>query len=663
MEKQFEKSKIIHLEKAIISICILSGLVVIIGWYTGINEVLSIIPKSATMKINTAIVFLLSGIILITDKFYSKNSIFLYIILSIAIITIGLLTLAEHIGWLYLPIDNFFIEDNISTSNPGRMSPASAICSTLIGIGFLAEKLTNGIFKKIGFYALIITAVMAMVAIIAYVLLIPIESKAIFFKSMAIHTSVLFLLIAVLNLLKNTNTEFFRLILGNYTGSKLIRKVLPLAIVFPIIFNYLLILGINKQIVSLEFGLVIFSTFFIPISIIYITYISLRLNRSDIKKAEVENSIRQSNRYLKQFKDGLDQASIVAITDKRGVITEVNESFCKISQYTKDELIGNTHSIVNSGYHDKEFFINMWKTIGSGNIWVDEIQNKAKDGSLYWVLTAIVPFKNEKNEITEYMALRQDITERKKAEELKSDYVKKLEYKNKELEQFAYVASHDLQEPLRTVINFTDLLERKQREHFDEIGLTSLHFIQEATVRMSQLVKSLLDYNRIDKNNKISLVDCNQLINEIKKDLSKNILEVKATIIVNQLPKIYGYETPLRLLFQNLISNSIKFRKLEQNPYIEITARSNHDEYLFTVKDNGIGIPEHQQDKIFEIFKRLHSRDEYEGSGIGLSHCRKIVDLHGGRIWVDSKLGSGSTFNFTIKSNEHEKKNQLHIVN
>ena len=305
----------------------------------------------------------------------------------------------------------------------------------------------------------------------------------------------------------------------------------------------------------------------------------------------------------------------------------------------------------------------MWKTIGSGDIWVDEIQNKAKDGSLYWVLTAIVPFKNEKDEITEYMALRQDITERKKAEELKSDYVKKLEYKNKELEQFAYVASHDLQEPLRTVINFTDLLERKQREHFDEIGLTSLHFIQEATVRMSQLVKSLLDYNRIDKNNKISLVDCNQLINEIKKDLSKNILEVKATIFVDQLPKIYGYETPLRLLFQNLISNSIKFRKLEKNPYIEITARSNHDEYLFTVKDNGIGIPEHQQDKIFEIFKRLHTRDEYEGSGIGLSHCRKIVDLHGGRIWVDSELGSGSTFNFTIKLNEHEKKNQLHIVN
>lgn len=530
------------------------------------------------------------------------------------------------------------------------MSPATAICSLFLGLGFIIELSSIKFLKKAGRYLHMLIAFVSILAITAYILFIPMGHKGILFQSMAIHTSILFLLISIYKLIQNRKHELLTLIWGNFAGSKLIRKVLPLMILFPIFFNYILVIAINENLFSYDFGLIAYATIFIPLSIFYITYIALGLNKTDKEKQLVENDFRKNNRYLKQVKNGIDKAFILAITDKSGVITEVNETFCEISKYSRSELIGKTHGILNSGHHDKQFFTKMWKTIISGEIWIDEIKNKAKDGSFYWVLTAIIPFKNEQNQITEFMALRQDITDRKKAEEIRLQYLQKLEYKNKELEQFAFVASHDLQEPLRTVINFTDLLARKQKQHFDEIGIKSLDFIQEATVRMSQLIKSLLDYNRIDKNSELSQIDCNKLINKVKNDLDKKIAEANATVTVNMLPTIKGYETPLRLLFQNLISNGIKFRRRNVNPSIEITARLRNDGYLFMVKDNGIGISANHQEKIFEIFKRLHSKDEYDGSGIGLAHCRKIVDLHEGNIWVDSELGNGSTFYFTIKT-------------
>ena len=455
----------------------------------------------------------------------------------------------------------------------------------------------------------------------------------------------------------------YKIVTGNFEGSKLTRRILPTVVLFPIISSYLLIIGIDKNIITTEFGMVAYAAIFIPISIIYVAYIAIGLNKTDAEKQQLAEELNEINRYyLRRFKEGVDKVSIVSLMDPNRVITYVNDSFRKISQYSRKELIGSSHSILNSGHHSKEFFDDMWETISSGEIWVNEIKNKAKGGSFYWTLTTFIPFKNDKKQITEYMVLSQDITERKEAEALRMSYVKKLEYKNKELEQFAYVASHDLQEPLRTVMSFTDLLAKKRSDSFDELGLRSIKYIQEATLRMSQLIKSLLDYNQIDKGNELSLVDCNELIKGIVNDLGKNIQETNTSIKVDKLPLINGYKTPLRMVFQNLINNAIKFRNKDTKPQITITASQNEYEWLFSVKDNGIGISDEHQEKIFEIFQRLHNKNKYKGSGIGLAHCRKIVDLHGGKIWVESKLNEGSTFNFTIRIKNHEKKSKLYTA-
>ena len=219
--------------------------------------------------------------------------------------------------------------------------------------------------------------------------------------------------------------------------------------------------------------------------------------------------------------------------------------------------------------------------------------------------------------------------------------------KNTELEQFAYVASHDLQEPLITINSFIDLLGEEYREELGENGRQYLNFISESSKGLSSVVSDLLHYSRIGINRKLTRVDCNKLLESIQKDLTATIINSKATLEVKQLPEINGFKTELRLLFQNLISNAIKFCSKDTTPHIIISAEKG-EEWTFSIQDNGIGIAKKNQEKIFTIFQRLHSKNDYDGTGIGLAQSKKVVDLHGGRIWIESTPNQGSTFYFTF---------------
>jgi signal transduction histidine kinase len=231
-----------------------------------------------------------------------------------------------------------------------------------------------------------------------------------------------------------------------------------------------------------------------------------------------------------------------------------------------------------------------------------------------------------------------------------------LERKNKELEQFAYVASHDMQEPLRTISSFLDLLKNQYKDRFDGKAQKYMDFILQASDRMKVLINDLLEYSRIGKKKESAEVDLSNTINTVLADLNKAIAEAGANIKVGKMPVIKAYPTEMKQIFQNLIINAIKFRKKDTIPEIEIAAEKKNGSWQFMVRDNGIGIDPKQSDRIFVIFQRLHTRNEYEGSGIGLSNCKKITELHNGRIWVESTPGEGSSFFFTIKesANSHE---------
>ncbi len=367
-----------------------------------------------------------------------------------------------------------------------------------------------------------------------------------------------------------------------------------------------------------------------------------------------------SSRDFMHLKSAIDEAAIVAITDARGIITYVNKKFCAISKYSAEELIGKTHKVINSGYHSKEFFLEMWKTIAAGKSWEGEIRNRAKDGSYYWVHTTIVPFIGENGRPEQYVAVRYEITERVLAQEQLKIHAKKLEISNRELQDFASVAAHDLQEPLRKIQSFSDRLQSKAREALSEESRDYLDRILGSAQRMQTLINDLLTYSRVTtKAQPFVPVDLNETVRLIVSDLEVRLEQSHGKVEWSGLPTLEADPTQMRQLFQNLISNALKFHRPGVPPVVRVTSKLQETiagrgrGYEIRVEDNGIGFEEKYLDRIFTIFQRLHGRFEYEGTGIGLAICRKIVDRHGGAVTATSKLGEGSTFivNLPLKQN------------
>jgi light-regulated signal transduction histidine kinase (bacteriophytochrome) len=279
-----------------------------------------------------------------------------------------------------------------------------------------------------------------------------------------------------------------------------------------------------------------------------------------------------------------------------------------------------------------------------------EISALHRSGKEFPIELTIIPMRQ--NETDFFCAFIRDMTERREAETRQKEYAEDLKQKNIELEQFAYVASHDLQEPLRTVSGFVELLKRHYKDQADENVNKYINYITDASDRMRRLVQDLLDYSRLGRVRVLEPIDCNQVIQQVLSDLTMAVQESHAVISVDKLPVISGYATEIKQLFQNLISNSLKFRKPGEPPVISISVMPKEEHWQFKVTDNGIGIDEKYWERIFIIFQRLHTKNEYDGTGIGLAHCKKITELHNGKIWVDSVAGEGSTFYFTIKKRD-----------
>ncbi len=223
-----------------------------------------------------------------------------------------------------------------------------------------------------------------------------------------------------------------------------------------------------------------------------------------------------------------------------------------------------------------------------------------------------------------------------------------LAFRLHELEQFSYISNHDLKEPLRTLMQYTGFIKEDYAGKLDEDGNKYVEFVSMAAVRMDALIRDLFEYSLLGKERVRSVVACKKIVEDVLSDMNDTVQKSNARITVRELPVLNGCETELRLLFQNLISNAIKYQGNGNVPEIGISAEDRENEWFFSIKDNGIGIDKKYHEKIFIIFQRLHNRNEFEGTGIGLAHCKKIVELHGGKIWFESTPGTGSVFMFTI---------------
>jgi PAS domain S-box-containing protein len=500
---------------------------------------------------------------------------------------------------------------------------------------------------------------------------------------------------------------------------------------------------------------------------------------------------KQAEKQVKDITSALDQTAIVAITDIQGTITFVNDKFCEISQYRREELIGQNHRLINSGYHPRSFFVEMWKTIASGQTWRDEIKNRAKDGSIYWVDTTIVPFLNEDGKPYQYLAIRKDITARKATDiELqklsliasKTDNVaivtnaqgeiewvndsfhkltgytlaevigkkpgdilqgaktsqeavnsirqalakhepfsgeilnyskdgraywlslninpvfdddgnllqfiaieseittrkeieiklrkevegamkklnvmnERLEVSNRELLDFAYVSSHDLQEPLRKIQAFGDRLKTTCQDSLNEKGLDYLERMLNAASRAQILINDLLEFSRVTtKAQPFQPIKLSEVLEGVLSDLEVRIEKSGVILEVDPLPIVEADALQMRQILQNLIGNALKFIREGVTPVVQVRSRvymENEQEWCeIRVIDNGIGFEQQYAERIFQIFQRLHGRKTFEGTGIGLAICRKIAERHNGTLIAQGELNQGATFIFTLPTHQ-----------
>jgi len=394
-------------------------------------------------------------------------------------------------------------------------------------------------------------------------------------------------------------------------------------------------------------------------------YIAIRADITERKRAEdaVKESLATSKAALKELADqkfALDQHAIVAVTDVQGTITYVNEKFCAISQYSEDELIGQNHRILNSGHHSKEFFQQMYHTIANGKVWHGEIKNRAKDGSIYWVDTTIVPFVGEDGKPRQYVAIRADITERKQAEEEIQELNDELEHRvvertaqletaNKELEAFSYSVSHDLRAPLRHISGFSKMLTEEFGSSLDPNAQHYVERIQAGTQKMGLLVDELLNLARLGRHAlTLQPTGLNSMVTEVVAILQPDTAGRRVEWVITDLPTMECDPVLVKQIFQNLLANALKFTRPRAHAVIEVSHKEEDGQPVFMVRDNGIGFSMKYVDKLFGVFQRLHRVEDFEGTGIGLATVQRIVQKHGGRVWAEAELDKGAAFYFTL---------------
>lgn len=373
-------------------------------------------------------------------------------------------------------------------------------------------------------------------------------------------------------------------------------------------------------------------------------------NGKAIRIAGTNMDITAFKKADEKFKNLLEAApDAMIIVNNEGIIEIVNSEAENLFEYSRQEMIGSSIEMIlpeNARMahikHRQSFFkLPVRRPMGEGR----KLTAQNKSGKIFPVEVSLSPIESE-NGMFVSAAIR-DISKRIEAEEVVRKYTT-LESKSKEMEQFAHIASHDLREPLITIKNYIHLINLDPDNQLSKQTNNYFNRITKAADRMEKLTIGLLEYSRLSKPKLFVKTDTNQLIREIIQDLHALIISTGAKIIAESLPTLKAYPLELKLLFQNLISNAIKFRKKDVKPIVTISAIKISNGWQFKVHDNGIGIEEVYQEKIFSIFQKLHDPSEYEGTGIGLAYCRKIAEIHQGTIWVESRMNEFSSFYFTI---------------
>lgn len=531
-ENYVDKYKLEHLSEYLSVLIAVSGFIIIIGWIFDIEILKTFLPFFKPISPISALFFVLIGtsLFLLQNKRLNTSNIRTARLLLVIIALISFLIIIEYIFNVNLGVNRALINYRLERIDLAIMAFNSALNFLFTAIAlFMLDKRVNK-NKYPSQYLMLVVALITLFAIAGYIYGASEFYKLYFYTSISFYSTILFVLVVLATFFARPNKGLMRILTSERLGSAFARRILPLIIIFPLLFGFLAFLGERKGFYDTSYAIAIMMVLTIVLLVFMVWNSTKSINKADAERQRIKKDLK--------------------------------------------------------------------------------------------------------------------------------NMVEELKHSNYELQQFAYITSHDLQEPLRTIASFTQLLERRYKEKLDSDADEYIEFIVSAAVRMKEMIQGLLDYSRIDtQGGDFKSTDMEKVLNMALSNLDTVIKENNAKITHDPLPTVKADGRQIIQLFQNLIGNAIKFRKKDELPKIHIKAVKKNDEYVFSVNDNGIGMKTEYTNHIFELFKRLHTIDEYEGTGIGLAIAERIVDRHGGHIWVESEPGVGSTFYFTLPYLGREESN------
>jgi len=373
-----------------------------------------------------------------------------------------------------------------------------------------------------------------------------------------------------------------------------------------------------------------------------------------LQRLRAERELQQERDLLHLLMENIPDG--IYFKDKAACYTRLNAAQASLlGADNLEDILGKTDEDTIAPGYTRHHEMNEDEVLIGGRPLIDGLERITDPyGGVRWLSTTKVPILNQRREVEGLVGISRDITARHEVELQLARNTEDLKRSNEELQHFAYIASHDLQEPLRMISSYLQLLERRCGDSLDEDGRTFIHFAVDGAKRLQGLINGLLTYSRVEtRGQEMQSVDLNEVLEDTQHQLSLLLEERSVNLMSEQLPLVNGDRLQLLQVFQNLIGNAVKFNE-HPSPRVEITAREEDGFWVLGIKDDGIGIDEENVDRIFKIFQRLHSREEYPGTGIGLAVCKKILERHGGEIWVESQPGQGSTFSFRLPMTSRE---------
>ncbi len=623
-----------------------TGVAVLFGWVFSIPVLKSVAPGFSSMKPNTALSFALLGVALLLWSRTPSG----WVALSMTrvcgglVLIIGLASGLEDLAGVNLGIDELLFRDDAPVGGaPGRMAPATAANFALLGAALVL--LSTGRLVRVAEALTLLATVQALVLLLGFAY--GVESLYSFghFGTVAPHTAAAFLVLCVGLLLARPGPGLAGLLSSASAGGQTARRLLPWAVVVPFGLGWLRLLGERAGWYDLPLGLAGFAATNIVIISGLIWLNALRLDRAEAHRQRAEATLRFSEARFRR----LYESPVIGImfADTRGGISGANDAFLNTLGYTRADLDAGrlrwdalTPPEQRAG---DEHALAELRRFGSAQPWEKEYLRA--DGRRVPVVIGAAMLEGSPEQAIAFVL---DISERKRAEERLRRVADELARSNAELEQFAYSASHDLQEPLRAIGGCAQLLQRRYQGQLDGQADEIIGHITRGADRMHRLIEDLLALSRVGvRGREFAPIDSNAALADALANLRSALEESGAQVTAGALPQVLADRAQLIQLFQNLVGNALKFRAAGR-PEIRVDAGRDGDFWRFAVRDNGIGIAPEYHERIFGVFRRLHTATAYPGTGIGLALCKKIVARHGGHIWVESALGQGATFYFTL---------------